>query len=761
MRTAISPSLSRRAWLRVCAGLLLSVGCIGQASAADRIQAQLGFGQQATDTRYRADSWNPLTVRIASGNLSGEGQLQVTVRSGRRSTLTTRRILLTGQTTVARLAVYVPTPDTYDAIPIPDITVRLFKDGRQLAEEKAIIPLQTPGLCFNVLALTTDPDALNFLTKKKLGLVHRHTNPTLPPSDSNVPQMQSAQPQNWQEPVQVMHTDAEQLPESAQAYDMVDAIVVGNQPLESLTSQQQEALKGYVRGGGLLILTGINQFQLEGLYASLTQYNQYKRIAGLISSYLPDIPQIWAERYPAPSSKMFDVIPAPKLANSYSLWRDTHQFPVVAMLPYGSGRAVCVNFDLLYKPHTSSTELESVLVAPRAADVNAVTAFWRDLLQTGNNALSARDKLQKHTLDYNHVNFVDALAGKQATNAPSIWLVGLFLAAYLLLLIPGSYLVLKKLDRRELAWVTSPLLILGFVGASYVIGISIKGGTLTVNRAVVLETQANSDQVAGYAQMTLYSPHRAAYDIALGNPDDPNNPYRNVAPREIIPAQNSRAQASDLTIEQDKTTVLRGTVVKQWDTRSFETPVQTSLGGPITVKTQPIDHDNLKLAITNNTKYALKNCGIVYWGAYIPIGELAPGQTYQGSVSLNQINFQYSLPLPSPIQNSTEAVSNGTPEQERRKICSALADILRNTETYGFDGTDVNSYGTPAFALVGWFDDPLLDVRVDGKTPQGVEANLLVVHLPAPKNFDNNPFARKPILHFEDVDSPRKAVPAR
>ena len=169
----------------------------------------------------------------------------------------------------------------------------------------------------------------------------------------------------------------------------------------------------------------------------------------------------------------------------------------------------------------------------------------------------------------------DAMAGRQASSAPGFSVVATFLGAYLFLLIPASYLLLKKLDKRELAWFTAPALILGFTVLSYLIALATKGGGLTVNRVVVVEAQANTDQYAGYGQMTIYSPRRAAYDIALGPSGEAGRAYRAVAPAEVLEIASSAL--GDMTVEHDQTTKIRGAEVRLWDKRSFDCPVDAQL----------------------------------------------------------------------------------------------------------------------------------------------------------------------------------------
>ena len=105
--------------------------------------------------------------------------------------------------------------------------------------------------------------------------------------------------------------------------------------------------------------------------------------------------------------------------------------------------------------------------------------MWRDLLRTGNEAISARYLLDTATtLGSSGQRMVDALAGKQASSLPDYRVLMAFLITYILLLAPVNYLILKRLDRREMGWVSIPILIVGFVATSYLIALSIKGGAL-------------------------------------------------------------------------------------------------------------------------------------------------------------------------------------------------------------------------------------------------------------------------------------------
>ena len=57
-------------------------------------------------------------------------------------------------------------------------------------------------------------------------------------------------------------------------------------------------------------------------------------------------------------------------------------------------------------------------------------------------------------------SMIQALSNLPSLEVPPAELLLAVLVGYILLIGPISYLVLRRLDRRELAWVTAPLLVL-------------------------------------------------------------------------------------------------------------------------------------------------------------------------------------------------------------------------------------------------------------------------------------------------------------
>jgi hypothetical protein len=678
---------------------------------------------------------------LGGQGVRGMGQLQVTLQNGRELTTYTRRVPLSEGTVndIQRFALNL-TNDEYRSFysggQAPSVAIQLLVDGRKVAEKNVKLAYGSDSLSFNVLALTRDGNGMNFLLRKKLGLIHRGVDPSqIPNAQPNIPSKNS--PIIEAASMQVYTADPRTLPGMAQGYDAIDAVVLGDLPFDTLAESQLNALKQYVRQGGLLVVSG---------GADLTRL-KHPFMAELLP-ITPGSPSTvsladLAARYKAQTPNNAGGAVQGRLKPGAELLLGSDAAKLVTAKGYGAGKVVYLAFDAL---------------TPEMRAWSGAAPFWRDMLRSGNNFVSATANFANGGGNNgNDTALADALAGKQATNAPELSTVGGFIGLYILLLVPVSYLVLKKLDKREWSWVTAPILILGFSGVSYAIASNIKGGLLTVNSAVVYEGFANSETLGGHAQFTLYSPKRAGYDISLGDPNAAS-PYAEIAPIEVQ-ASGYREAVSDLTVAHDKTTTLKNTAVKLWDKRSFAVPVVEDLGGGIEAKTRMVGSNREEVTVTNRTKYTLHDCAVSLRNSVVKLDDLAPGQSKTHVLPLAGQNENTEV-IPGGYSNTQSEVSQEpgkmTPAQTRRTIEAGLAAALNNTQnTYDTSG-QANRRGVAAPVFTGWFDEPTLDVRVNGSKPEGVQVNLLYVHLPVPADAPQrlrqaaNPFRQKPILDLPE-----------
>ena len=170
---------------------------------------------------------------------------------------------------------------------------------------------------------------------------------------------------------------------------------------------------------------------------------------------------------------------------------------LASMRPFSAGQVVFIGTDLAVEAFRAWEG------APALWDRLAPSSAVFDQFFGG---AGARDEM--------HSAMNGALGALPTLQVPPAELLLAVIVGYILLIGPISYLVLRRIDRRELAWVTAPLLIVTFSACSYGIGRSLKGSDVIVNQVAILRTSptgaALAETFAG-----VFSPDRSTYHLTV------------------------------------------------------------------------------------------------------------------------------------------------------------------------------------------------------------------------------------------------------
>lgn len=105
---------------------------------------------------------------------------------------------------------------------------------------------------------------------------------------------------------------------------------------------------------------------------------------------------------------------------------------------------------------------------------------------------------------------------------PSFYVIAGFLLLYVLILVPVNYGVLNKMKRRELAWITIPLLVLAFSAGAYGIGYSRRGGRDVLATSALIITSPGLSSGLQAAESGFFSPTaRTTRLLVEPQPDSP------------------------------------------------------------------------------------------------------------------------------------------------------------------------------------------------------------------------------------------------
>jgi hypothetical protein len=167
------------------------------------------------------------------------------------------------------------------------------------------------------------------------------------------------------------------------------------------------------------------------------------------------------------------------------------------MRPVGSGRVILLGADLAAEPYRGwdgSTRLWGRLLPGDAL------AEWFGGRPDVEGSVSSMSQ---------------ALTNLPELEIPPAELLLAVIAGYIILIGPISYLVLRRVDRRELAWITAPLLIVVFTATSYGIGLALKGSDVIVNQIALVRSASEGGAATVETYAGVFSPTRRTFDLRV------------------------------------------------------------------------------------------------------------------------------------------------------------------------------------------------------------------------------------------------------
>jgi len=217
---------------------------------------------------------------------------------------------------------------------------------------------------------------------------------------------------------------------------------------------------------------------------------------------------------------------------------------------------------------------------------------------------------------------------------PSLWLVGLFLVAYIIVLVPVNYLFLKRRDRLELAWLTSPAIVCAFTLGAYFIGYAVRGGQLIVNRVSVLEAGAGDTLAEGGGFIGIFSPTRARYSVTL--------PPSAVAAQPAVAGDEWAHRLP--TIHYDNPIRVSDIAMSMWTSTALRTRFSTDLGKGIEGYAD-YDGQSYTAHVTNGAPFRLHKARLVVDGKPGAAADVQRGGTGTLRVTQTELSAMPAYPF--------------------------------------------------------------------------------------------------------------------
>jgi hypothetical protein len=100
---------------------------------------------------------------------------------------------------------------------------------------------------------------------------------------------------------------------------------------------------------------------------------------------------------------------------------------------------------------------------------------------------------------------------------PSFGVLVLFIAGYILAVGPLNFLILRRIKRIDLAWVTVPAVVVLFVVAAYGASFWMRGARAQFLQVAIVQSFEGAEQGQATAFQGIFSPRRQTYELAFAS----------------------------------------------------------------------------------------------------------------------------------------------------------------------------------------------------------------------------------------------------
>lgn len=483
----------------------------------------------------------------------------------------------------------------------------------------------------------------------------------------------------------------EQLPDLVAALDALDEIIIGNADTSGMTAAQKSAIRAWVVGGGQLVVAG-------GPGAALSA----RGLADLLPAAVE--PALLSIQNPA---QVMSEFARPNAISQTAVASSTTPAPAAQLRPATTDAQILLaapaangDWPLIVRRSLGRGVVDQLAFDPALGGwVNPARLGVFSMLSGGRvDAALAGPALIKDTTAAS-----EAARSMPVSALPSVLLVGVFLALFVMALGPGNYFLLKRLNRLAWAWFTIPLTVLVFTALAAILGMGTRASGPALNRLTVWMGDARLPDGRTHTLAGIFAPSRATLNIDLGDglvaevqttrADDPP-PLLNVDM-----ARPNRLDALALDSGAARVFYNRGQGAGGREQGTGNSFIEATL-----VFTPAVAGDGARVGgvIRNTSTTPLTDCVLIVGRDYQAVGNLAPGASAIAQVALvqneAQSNFRAQDAATNPFGNYNRfrSVFSTAP---RASQAAAPSSLYRNS-SFDLKGPQAIS------ALVAWRPAP-------------------------------------------------------
>lgn len=427
-------------------------------SESEAYEIKVSYGIQG---KYRAMKYIPVTVEVNSLERDFIGEIEVRVASSNMGTYDaySKEVSLT-KGEISKVTIPVKVLENSSKM-----TVNIVEDGKVLSQKKTLISngrVTETNLFTGVL--TDDATSLGYIGNVKF--------------DSS---------RGFEGTIENVYLDENIIGENNLNIDGLDAIIINNYNMSNLKKEQYDAINSWINKGGTLIL---------GAGA-----NESKTIGSIDKDFLQVKSNGVKEENLTLVEDNLKLITSNLEVKDAKIQNGTSEKPLVYSIEKGRGEILITTFDLGLEPLISSKDASKFLSLILTDAANGIFDKNMNGGYMGQGYYRARELMQSIP--------INEIVGTKSL----IVVFGL----YALIIGVVLYIVLKKLNKRDLTWIAIPAISIVFALVIYFMGSSTRVNDVILNQNNIVSVDKDGKGLAkGYIGIgTKYKE-----DVIIEKPED-------------------------------------------------------------------------------------------------------------------------------------------------------------------------------------------------------------------------------------------------
>ncbi len=330
------------------------------------------------------------------------------------------------------------------------------------------------------------------------------------------------------QPVRSLQSASTDVPDRWIGFDCADLVILGDFVHTSLAPKQLDAIQNWVQGGGNLVAVGgnnaarLNSSPLRELWpiqAANSAPASADEVRKLATRYVSN-PKNGADRLGGAPV----VVVRGNLDANATLKDGTRAAPLLAQGERGAGRVLQMAYNPGQPPFVGWSGQGNLWgdVFNFMVDVRRIQTGDAEFISYG----SAQNNPNLGNYDPNYGQapteptdqILKGLSQVKQLKMPPVSQIAWFLALYVFFLVPVNYAVLRLMDKRELAWVTIPVIVAAFSIFAYSAALSIRGTAILTRQVDIVQSSLGSGQGRADSLLWLFSPKRTTYTLSSSVP---------------------------------------------------------------------------------------------------------------------------------------------------------------------------------------------------------------------------------------------------